>query len=126
MLAEYKNMYKEFADNIPNWKKIDKNDLFRDYCKYSDEDDPRKDYYLAAVVYKFWYMLTTNYHNQLLKIASEEDAYNWLIDSVMYVAKHRPWDNPENSLYQDPKGPEKAMSVKINSVKANYFVALTH
>lgn len=125
MLADYKEMYKQYADNIPGWKQMDRNDLFRKYCELSDKGDFEAEYYLAAVIYKFWYMLTINYYNQMLKIASEEDAYNWLIDSVMYVADHRPWENPENSLYNDPKGPEKAMSVKINSLKTNYFVALT-
>lgn len=125
MLNEYKQLYAEAADSIPNWKKIDKNELFRTYCKLKDENSPLADSYLAAIVYKFWYMLTTNFYNQMVKIAPEEDAYNWLIDSVLYVAKHRPWEKEDNMLYNDPKGPEKAMSVKINSLKTNYFVALT-
>lgn len=125
LLAEYKELFRQSAECIPGWKKIDKNDLFRTYCELKDKGDPMTDHYLSAVIYKFWYMLTTNFYNQLLKIASEEDAYNWLIDSVLYVTDHRPWENPENVLYNDPKGPEKAMSVKINSLKTNYFVSLT-
>mgnify|MGYP003299983675 CR=1 FL=1 len=126
MLKDIKKMYKDIADvRIPDWQKQDKNDLFKKYCELSDKGDSDADYYLAACICKFFYLVSINYNNQLLKIASEEDTFDWLTDTLLYVASHRPWENPDNSLYNDPKGPEKAMSVKYNSLRTNYFVSLT-
>jgi len=37
-----------------------------------------------------------------------EECYDILIDTINYLLDKHVWDNPESSLYNDPKGPEKA------------------
>ena len=46
-------------------------------------------------------------------IASTEDVYNWLIDSITYALHHKAWRNPKSSIYNDPNGPDKVINRQI-------------
>ena len=123
MLDEIKTSYYELANLIPDWKKLSGNDLCFEYMKH--KEDKNAEYYLSAIIYKFWHIAVKTYHNQGLKIASPEDCYTWLVDSVTYVLEHHVWTDENHSLYNDPKAPEKAINVVYTSTKINFFVAST-
>ena len=122
MLDEIKKSYYENANAVDGWRKMSGNDL----CfKYLDCDKSLSDNYLSAIIYKFWPVATKGYYSQGLKLASQEECYNWLIDSIQYVLEHHVWTDPNHQLYNDKKAPEKAINVVFTSTKINYFVALT-
>lgn len=122
MLDDIKECYANVADaSYPGWQKIDRNDLCRQYIDLQSED--QKGGCLAAIICKFWPIASKNYYGQLVKIASEEDCYTWLINGIMYVLDHHIWTDPNNQLYQDPKAPEKAINVNVQSEKINFFVS---
>ena len=37
-----------------------------------------------------------------------EECYDVLVDTINYLLEKQVWNNPNSSLYNDPKGPEKA------------------
>lgn len=121
MLEEYKKLCKASADIIPNWEKIDKNKLCNLYIQ-NESNSELANAYLSGIIYKFWYLMNGSFYSQLVKIAEEEDCYNWYIDCILYILEQRKWLDPNSNLYNDPKGPEKALSVTMNSRKINFFV----
>lgn len=123
MLDEYKQNYEQIANCLPNWKNISKSELCRQYCKCVDTNDPKSELYLAAIIYRFWNLLTRDYYNQQIKLADEYDCYNWFIESILYVLEKRVWEDKNSTLYKDINGPEKAIATVMNSQKINYFVA---
>lgn len=115
----------ENANLLTDWRKLSGNELCFLYVKYKETNDINLDSCLSGIICKFWNVATKAYHAQGIKLASPEECYNWLIDSIQYVLDHHVWTNPEHQMYNDPKAPEKAINVVFNSTKINYFVALT-
>lgn len=125
MLDEIKQSYYEHANIIKDWKKFDGNQLCYKYIELKNNNDPYLDNYLSAIVYRFWNVAVKAYYAQGIKLASPEEFYNWLIDSIQYVLEHHVWTDPNHKLFNDLKAPEKAINVVFNSTKINYFVAQT-
>lgn len=86
-------------------------------------DDPKnRDVYLSALVVRYWNIFAkAAYFGK--NIFQEEDAYDWYIESVLFVLDTRPWLNEESSLYNDEKAFEKAVNVKFFCTKTNWFQA---
>ena len=123
MLEELKQSYKESADMIPGWKKISRSALCNLYLEVKDKDSFLCQSYLSAIIYKFWNLVEKNYYKQWKEIASIEECYDWLVDSVLQVLDQHVWTDPDNKLYGDKNAPEKCINVCLNSRKINYFVA---
>lgn len=119
MLDEYKQIYRDCADLIPNWKKLNKNELANLYIDH--ENDPSANSYFSALILKFWNLIGHFYYKQEIKFAAEEDCYNWLITGITFALNKRVWKDPNNKLYEDEKGPEKAIMTCIMSDRANYY-----
>ena len=119
MLDEYKQLYKEKADLIKDWKKLTKSQLCEKYLDLKDTNSDLADSYLSAIIYSFWNVAVHNYYSQQVKEATELDCYNNLVDSILYALNSHVWLNENNSLYKDEKGPEKAINVVISSRKLN-------
>ena len=124
MLDEYKQIYEIQANLIPNWKKLSKLELCNKYVEAVNNNDDLKDAYLGAVICSFWHIIPRIYYAQQIKFASEEDVYDWFIDGLLCALTEHVWLNPDNSLYKNPDGPEKAICVCIYSAKLNFFKAL--
>lgn len=119
MMDEYKQIYTECANLVEGWKKLSKSELANLYIQHKQE--PISDSYLAAILLKHWNLISHFYYKQGIKEASEEDCYDWLVEGITSALKDQAWNDPNNSLYNDEKGPEKAMMVCIMSVRANYY-----
>ena len=119
MLDEYKQIYQENADLVPGWKKLSKSELANLYIEHENESIANS--YFSALMCKFWNLISHYYYKQGIKIASEEDCYNWLITGITLALNKKVWKDPNNNLYKDPKGPEKAMMVCIMSDRANFY-----
>lgn len=109
---------------IPGWKKLSKLELCNKYVESVQNNDGLQDSYLSAIICTFWYIIRRTYYAQQFKLASEDDVYNWFIDGLLCALNEHVWLNPDNKLYNDSSGPEKAISVCIYSAKLNFFEAL--
>ena len=121
MLDEYKELYYQKANLLHNWENLSISELANLCLVYKDTDSSLYESFLSALVYKFWPITTFNYTQQVIKLASEFDCYNWTITAILYAIDKHVWTDPANSLYKDDKGPEKAINVCIKSEKLNYF-----
>ena len=122
MLEEYKKLYEENASLIPNWKKLDRNDLCFYYVDNKDVlSEPMKESYLSAIICKFWHLIQYTFKKQdnSIQVINEEDCYDCLISSILYVLDKAVWKNEHSSLYNDKKAPEKAISIRIKSISCN-------
>lgn len=119
MLDEYRQIYQENANLISDWKKLSKNDLANLYIEHENEEIANS--YFSGLMLKFWNLISHYYYKQGVKSASEEDCYNWLITGITLALNKRVWKDPNNKLYNDPKGPEKAIMVCIMSDRANFY-----
>ena len=122
MLDEYRQLYTVQADLIPNWKNIDRNELCRQYVRLQS-NEKLQNAYISAIVISFWHILVKTYNKQMVKVLTPEECYECLIDSILGVLKAVPWDDPKQSIYQDEKGPEKAINITFQQNIINLFVA---
>lgn len=119
MLEESKQLYIQCANLIPNWKKLSKNDLANLYLSEINKD--KKNSYLSAIVCKFWNLVDNFYYRQGIKVATELDCQDWVIDGILKALEECAWKKEDSSLFNDPKGPEKAITVCIYSIRANFY-----
>lgn len=117
MLKEYRKIYKDRAILYDGWQTKGKSELVKEYLETNN------DYCLCAIFYRFWSLPTNAYYSQKKKIATENDCYNWLVNSIMYTLSHKAWEDKNTSIYEDPLGPEKSIIINFNSEKINFFVS---
>lgn len=124
MLDEYRRTYVQSANQIPDWKKVNRNELCRRYKEAEREGKTELlNSYISAIVLNFWHVLTKTYNKQPVKVLSEEDCYECLIESILSVLEQEAWENPTQSIYKDEKGPEKAINLTFQQNIINLFVA---
>ena len=117
MLSEYKQLYRNSISN-EDILSMDKNELIMKYVETKNEE------YLSAAIYKFWYILNNKlYNHKNNKFVEKEDMYEILIESIMETCVHALWNNPNHSLYNDKKAPEKSINKIFNSRIINHFHA---
>ena len=97
MLSEYKQLYEQKANQLGKWRNLSKSDLCYLYLQCKDKD--KSEMYLAAIVYKVLNRAITYYSKQYFKLLSEEDCYDVIIQSILYVLDKKVWENPSSSLY---------------------------
>lgn len=120
MLNDYKILYKNCADIIPNWQKMTKSELAIQYIEHQDNPNIAE-CYLSALICKYWNLVNSFYYRQGIKQATETDCYDWIIMGITKALKQKAWMKSDNILYKDPIGPEKAMMVCIMSTRANFY-----
>ena len=106
--------YKKKAEEI-NWKKYNQNELFFEYIKH--ENDELGDKFFAGIVCRFWGYAGRIYV-QCNRHVPFEYCHDCIIDAIRYVIDKRVWENPDNSLYNDPTGPDKAMHIAMKRQRA--------
>lgn len=124
MLDEYRNAYVQSANHIPGWRQMSRNELCRKYKEIERSGETQMlDYYISAIVLNFWHVLAKTFNKQNIKILSEEDCYECLIESILFVLSEEAWEDPAQSIYKDEKGPEKAINLTFQQNIINLFVA---
>lgn len=124
MLDEYRKAYLQSANNIPHWQQMNRNDLCRKYKELERNNASEDlDFYISAIVLNFWHILTKTYNKQPVKILSEEDCYECLIESILFVLSEEAWEDPKQSIYKDERGPERAINLTFQQNVINLFVA---
>ena len=118
MLDEYKHVYLKSAVLVPQWDKIDKNDLCRKCLE--KENTFEFNHYLAALICRYWGLIAKFYRISS-NLAQPEDCYNWLIDAIMYALKHRQWENPDSPIYNERTGPDKVINRCMKSSRLIFY-----
>lgn len=118
MLKEYKEIYVKSAELLPNYKTIPQVELAEKYL----EGGPYSDCYLSALVLRYWNMISKLIYKDK-GLYDEAEAYDWFINSLLYAIKERPWQNPESTVYNDPKAVEKILNTCLKCNRANWFQA---
>lgn len=120
MLEDTYKMYAECADQIPDWRTADKNDLVNRYCDL-EEGSPEASAYMAAIMCRYWPKIF-----KLLKatpyVCTAEDVYDWLTTAVLETVSGRIWRNPEHKMYGDPNAPDKIINRMLKTIRLNYLV----
>lgn len=123
MLDDLKRIYEESASLIPQWKTLGRSELCRRYVQAKCDGSTLTDSYLSAIICSFWNLISHNYFSQQNPMATPEDCYEWVVDSILYCLDKKVWTDPHSPLYEDPNGPEKSINVCVTSSRANYYVA---
>lgn len=125
MLTEYRKIFEEDANaRLPEgWRKLDNNDIWRkcteDYKVRNKEVNFNSPWFSALTV-KYWSCMDGLY-NKSKPFFNETDVYSWYIDSLIYTLDKHVWEDPENKLYQDDRGPDKAFHVHLPCVRITAF-----
>lgn len=119
MLEECKASLRDCADKIPNWRTMSKNDLCREYIK-NEGNETLQNAYFSAIVYRYWNLIS-KYYYMSSNVATVEDCYEWLVDSVYGCLKATSWDNPNTSIYNDPNGPDKVINRCMKCARLTYY-----
>ena len=123
MLDESKQLYIQSANLIPDWKDFSTLELANNYLKLKEENNDYYNSYISAIICRYWYLINYYYNRQQYKFATPEDCYEWLITAVTYTLDNHVWTNPNSSLFNDPKAPDKAIIVCISASCSNFYVA---
>lgn len=122
MLEGNKRIYEATADSlIPDWKDVNKNELIVKACECTDKE--LKDAYIAAIMLRYWSKMERYYYKCKL-VTSPEDIHTWVTMAVLYVLEHKPWKDPNSSVYEDPNGPDKVMNIYIESRRLTFYQQL--
>lgn len=120
MLEEIKQTYIQFANNIPNWKTMNKNDLANLYLE-NEHKEPERSYYFSALMCRYWKHVYRFYKSSKSTRLQISDFTNWLAESFFVAFKYRRWKDPSSKLYNDPQAPDKVINRCIYSTRMRYY-----
>lgn len=119
MLEEYKEAFRRCADTIDGWRDLSKNELcFR--CVEYKNDSRLHNAYFAAIMYKYWHLIS-KYYYQSSNVATWEDCYDWLEDSVYWALELNAWNDKNSSIYKDPNGPDKMINRCMKCARLTFY-----
>ena len=121
MFESHKKMFEQHADLIvPGWRKINKNQLINKYIENETSNKELAGGYISAILCKYWGAIS-KYYLKSHSSVGVETCYDWLIRSIFYAIKRRPWVDPNNKLYGDPNGPDKVVNQVIKSTRLGFY-----
>ena len=119
MLEEYKESFAQCANMIPEWQKLSKTELCNRYL--DNEDDPLlRNAYFSALMCRYWYLIS-KYYYMSQNVASYEECYNWLEESLYYALRDSRWKDKDSSIYKDPDGPDKVINMCMKCSRLTYY-----
>lgn len=113
MLESTYKHFRQKAEQI-NWKDYSNSDLFFNCIKH--EHEPEYENWLAALQCRYWGHIGRMY-TQCQRHVPIEDCFDTIYEAIVYTLEKRVWENPNSSIYNDPKGPDKAMHMAIKRQK---------
>jgi hypothetical protein len=54
-------------------------------------------------------------------VASPEDCYDWLVESVLCAVNCKRWTEEDSSIYKDPNGPDKVINRAMKCARLNFY-----
>ena len=122
MITEYINAYERYANNIRDWAKMSKSDLCFAYIKNRDEKNDKAECYLAGLVAKCLKKVEIEFNSQSYPVITEDEFYNLMIESILYVIDKKIWLDESSRLFNNPNAPEIAINTNYKSNKVNLFI----
>lgn len=119
LLEEYKEAFRKCADLVEGWQDLSKNDLCRKYVENAGNPTVQNAYF-SAIMYRYWNLIG-KYYYMSSNVASVEDCYEWLEDSVYGCLKATSWDRADSSIYNDPNGPDKVINRCMKCARLTYY-----
>ena len=119
MLEEYKSIFRQSANRLPDWEQLSKNELCRKYVECENNSELQNSY-LSAIMLRYWNLIG-KYYYMSSNAATVEDCYEWLEDSVCYVLREASWKNTSKSLFNDPNGPDKAINRCMKCARLTHY-----
>lgn len=119
MLEDYKESFRQCADLVDGWQELSKNELCRKYVENEGNPDIQNSYF-GAIMYRYWNLIA-KYHYMSSNVASPEDCYEWLEDSVYCCLTLKSWENKDSSIYRDPNGPDKVINRCMKCARLTYY-----
>lgn len=119
MLDEYKELFRKCADAVDNWKELSKNELCIRYVENKDNPSLQNAYF-SAIMYRYWNLIS-KYYYMSCNVATPEDCYEWLEDSVYGCLKASSWEKPDSSIYKDPNGPDKVINRCMKCARLTFY-----
>lgn len=140
MVQDCKKIYTQVADRIPNWEKQTKSNLIRAYVEVQKSNNKElSDAYMSAIMLKYWSALNKYYYGKARGgHIRMDDCYDWLTQAILYTTSCHIWDKPfiekkdkstgkikqvRNPLYDNPDGPNIAVSKCIISMRLGFYQA---
>lgn len=120
LLEEIRRTYLKFANNIPNWKTMNKNKLANLYLEH-EHSEPERSYYFSALMCRYWSNVYKFYRTSKSTKLDISDFTSWLAESLFVAFKYRRWKDPSNKLYNDPQAPDKVINRCIYSTRMRYY-----
>lgn len=121
MFSEMKQIYSDQANLIPNQKELSKTELCNLYIE-NENDEFLKNCYFSAIILRYWNKIYKLQSDTYLT-ASFEDAYQWVVDSILYALNHRKWLDENNKLFSDPDAPDKVINRRIKCLRINHLIS---
>lgn len=119
MLEDYKEAFYNCACLVDGWEQLSKNDLCRKYVE--NKDNPTlQNAYFSAIMYRYWNLIS-KYYYMSCNVATPEDCYEWLEDSVYGCLKATSWDRADSSIYRDPNGPDKVINRCMKCARLTHY-----
>ena len=120
MIDDSHKMFLESANLLPNWKDMNKNDLINKYIEYENSDPALANIYMSAIICKYWPKIQ-RFYKMTSNLATYEDIYDLLINSILRAIEARRWLQKDSSIYNDPNGPDKAVNRTMICERLNFL-----
>lgn len=121
----WRDIYRSFVQTAGdiNYNLLTKTELANGYCD-SDEsgDEESREKYYAALMLKYWYMVSYTYNNSLTLGVTFEDVVFWIAEALDKGLKYRRWRDPKHKLSKDINGAEKVFNRAFWSVRNGQFI----
>lgn len=118
MLEEYRKIYAQSAEALENYKELTQIELAEGY----ERNDNLSEAYLSALILRYW-NIPVKLANRDKGLYDEKEAYDWYINSLLYLLKARPWTDAKSSVYKDPRAIEKILNTCVKCDRVNWFQA---
>lgn len=119
MIEDCRENFRKTASQIPDWENLSKNELCFKYLE-NENNKVIQNACFAALVYKYW-PLINKYHFMCSNVATEDEVYDWLVDSIQYALKHHRWLDPDSNIYNDPTGPDKVINRRMKCARLTFY-----
>ena len=121
MLPEYIQIYEEQAKKISGWKKLSISDICFKYIE-NKSDENLSNSYISIILYRYLKKAYYEYNAQTIKVLSEEDFYDLILDVLHYVMEKKIWLDENSKLFGNKDAPEIAINMALKTAKINLYI----
>ena len=104
------------------YEKLNETELANGYCNALDSgDDLKRNQYYAALMLRYWYKIFKYKETCKSTRLEDIDYIDWLSDALDIAFQYRDWQNPNKSIFKDPKAVDKIINRCCFSIRGLYY-----